>query len=109
MSEEGTFDFMETSRKQLILQFFQEHPNERFSTKELADEINIPQSSLSRALNELSEMGFLDWEKEGKYKNYYIEEGMKNVLEKTFDDLQKARTYALERRKDEIEGNEDQE
>jgi len=99
MTEEE-YSFITSSRKTKILKFFKDHPGEGYSTKELSRKLEIPQSSLSRALNDLNDMGFLDAKREGKYKLYLMEKDIQKRLDRTFEDLHRARQYALERREE---------
>ena len=103
MTKVTTFDFIDNANKQIILQFFRDHPQKRFTTQELSKELEMPKSSLSRALNELDNMGILDSEKEGKKKYYSMDTGMEQRMNTIFDDLQDARHHAMERRKRELE------
>lgn len=103
MTKARTFDFIDNANKQIILQFFRDHPQKRFTTQDLSEELEMPKSSLSRALNELDNMGILDSEKEGKKKYYSMDTEMEERMETIFDDLQDARRYAMERRKKELE------
>lgn len=99
----NTFNFLQTQHKQTILQFFQENEEEEFSTSEIAEELNLAKSSVSRTLNDLENMSILTSRDEGKKKVYTMDTEMARQMKATFEQLQSTRKYALERKKEELE------
>lgn len=97
------FDFVQTQHKQTVLQFFQDHEEEEYSTSDLAKELDLAKSSVSRTLNDLESMGILDVKSEGKKKVYSMDTEMARRMNTAFENLQSTRKYALERKKEQLE------
>src|SRR3989344_3804553 len=88
-----------TPVKQLVLRFLYQHADKKFSVLDLERELNIPSSSLSKALSELHEFGLLERKKEEKFVYYEIAKKAADDFKKIYDNLEKVYAYSLQNSK----------
>ena len=93
------FDFFDTTAKQQILEYFRHNKKKKMSTLELSKELNMPQSTINRALNSLEKSGILNSEDQGKFKLFLIEQETAKDMEHVFDYLENVKRFTLEQRK----------
>ncbi len=87
-----------TPVKQLVMQFFANNGNKRYSLLELEKATEIPSSSLSPALVELKEFGLLESEKEGKYVFYSLSKEFARYFAEIYNKLDEVYQLALKNR-----------
>lgn len=99
MGLEKTYDFFDTIAKQKIWEFLRENQGKKFSTLDISKQLDMPQSTVNRALNELEELGLLKSETEGKFKFFEPEKKVLEDMNYVFDHLDSLRRFTLEQRK----------
>jgi DNA-binding transcriptional ArsR family regulator len=87
-----------TKTKQLVLGFLSSNGSKEFSVKDIHESLNIPESSLSKNLDDLRNVGILDARKDGKYKYYSMNEKFVPVFRDSFSSLKKV-TSRLNKKK----------
>lgn len=95
-SEDAFFD---TAVKQKVLDYFRSHPDTSLSATELSLELKIPNTSVNRALNELSELQILEGKEEGKFKRYFMAPAVRKRFDNIFKYMSEVRQFTLEQRK----------
>jgi len=99
MRFETTYDFFDTIAKQKIWEFLRENQGKKFSTLEISKKLDMPQSTVNRALNELEELGLLTSGTEGKFKYFEPEHKVLEDINYVFDHLDNLRRFTLEQKK----------
>jgi DNA-binding transcriptional ArsR family regulator len=76
-----------TKTKQLVLNFLSANSKNRYSVLDMHNMLNIPESTLSINMTELSKCGVVVFEKKGKYKYYRVVERYVPALRSIFSSL----------------------
>ena len=93
------YDLFGTPVKQFILKFLYQHTGKRFSVLDLERNLNIPSSSLSKALTELNTEGLLKREEEGKYVYYELDNKFVEVFKSIYENLEQVYAWASQNKK----------
>lgn len=93
------YDLFGTPVKQLILRFLYKHAGKKFSVLDLEKQLNIPSSSLSKALAELNDVGLLERNEEGKFVYYELDNKSAEGFRRIYENLEQVHKWSLQNRR----------
>ena len=94
------YNIFGTPVKQLVLKLLYKNTGKKFSLLDLAKELGIPSSSLSKALAELNEAGILEREESGKFVYYELKKEIADEFREIYENLEKVHIWSLQNKKE---------